>query len=242
MLAPQSPCSLEAGRRSRTQWDSVGEKIETLLGARAAGRLGEVVLRTGGGRGCTAAGRHFAMTAAPLSAVVALLVLVGCSSPSRGAAASAQATASAVGSNSAFVASHLSASQASAARQFGALMLQADALNNAPNPQNSVGVGANDLANFATAKTLLTKAFLVLQGVTWPPNIAPDVHTFIASETKVLADVTSFTALPSASVTASPGASLLSEAIVDLEAASNADNRLRADFGLPPSASALASP
>lgn len=120
-------------------------------------------------------------------------------------------------------------------------MLQADALNNAPNPQNSVGVGANDLANFATAKTLLTKAFLVLQGVSWPPNIAPDVHNWIASETKALADVTSFTALPSASVTASGGAAL-SAVMVDLEAASNADNRLRADFGLPPSASALASP
>lgn len=221
----------------------MGERIETLLGARAAGRLGEVVLRTGGGSGCTAAGRHFAMTAAALSTAAALLLLAGCSSStSSGAAASAQATASAVGSNSAFAASHLSASQASAAHQFGALMLQADALNNAPNPQNSAGVGANDLANFATAKTLLTKAFLVLQGVTWPPNLAPDVHTFIASETKTLADVTALTALPSASVTASPGASLLSEAIIDLEAASNADSRLRADFGLPPSASALASP
>lgn len=171
-----------------------------------------------------------------------MLVLAGCSpSGSPGAAASVQATASAVGPNSVSMGSHLSASQASAARQFGALMSQADALNNAPNPQNSAGVGANDLANFATAKTLLTKAVLVLQGVTWPPNIAPDVHNWIASETKALADVTAFTALPSASVTASAGAAL-SAVIVDLEAASNADNRLRAEFGLPPSASALASP
>lgn len=200
------------------------------------------MLRTGGGRGCTAAGRRFPATPAALSTAATLLLLAGCSSStSSGAAASVQATASAVSSNSVFVASHLSASQASAARQFGALMLQADALNNAPNPQNSVGVGANDLANFATAKTLLTKAFLVLQGVSWPPNIAPDVHNWIASETKALADVTSFTALPSASVTASGGAAL-SAVMVDLEAASNADNRLRADFGLPPSASALASP
>jgi hypothetical protein len=201
------------------------------------------VLRTGGGRGRTAAGGRFATNPAALSTAVALLVLAGCSSSaSPGAAASVQATASAVGSNSVFVASHLSASQASAARQFGALMSQADALNNAPNPQNSTGVGANDLANFATAKTLLTQAVVVLRSVSWPPSIAPDVQTWIASETKVPADVTAFTALPSASVTASPGASLLSEAIVDLEAASNADNRLRADFGLPPSASALATP
>jgi len=198
------------------------------------------VLRTGCGRGRTAAGGRFAINPAALSITAALVALAGCaSSASPGAAASVQATASAV---SVFVSSHLSASQASAARQFGALMLQADALNNAPNPQNSTGVGANDLANFATAKTLLTQAVVVLKSVSWPSGIAPNVQTWIASETKVLADVTALTALPSASVTASPGASLLSEAIGDLDAASNADNRLRADFGLPPSASALASP
>jgi hypothetical protein len=74
----------------------------------------------------------------------------------------------------------------------------------------------------------------VLQSVSWPTTIAPDVQNWIASGTNAMADVAALTALPTASVTAPPGASVLSSAIHDLTAWSNADTRVRADFGLPP--------
>ena len=136
----------------------------------------------------------------------------------------------------------LDARQTGAAHEFGVLLAQGDALDNSPNPQNSVGVGANDYAYFAMSKALVTKAIVVLQSVSWPSNIAPDVQAWIAAVTKAEADVAPFTAPPPASTTARPDASALAATISDVTAWSNAEARLRADFGLPPQESAPPSP
>lgn len=92
------------------------------------------------------------------------------------------------------------------------------------------------------SKTLVTKAIAVLRSVNWPSNIAPDVQAWIGAVTKAEADVAPFTAPPSASKTARPDASALAASINDLTAWSNAEARLRADFGLPPEDSAPPSP
>jgi hypothetical protein len=201
------------------------------------------VLRTGRICRFVRTGTRVAASSAVSGAVVALLMLPGCaSSGGSGAAASVRATPAALGSNSVPATSQLNASQAAAAREFGVLMLQGDALGNAPNPQNSGGVGANDLANFAATKTLVMKAIVVLQSVSWPTTIAPDVQNWIASGTSALADVAALTALPTGSVTGAPGASALSSAIHDLSAWSKADTRVRAEFGLPPDKGSVPSP
>jgi hypothetical protein len=167
-----------------------------------------------------------------------LLALTGCtSSASPAPTAPAQTTGSALGSSPA-VAVKLDASQAAAAREFGALMAQGDALGDAPNPQSSAGVGANDAANAAASEVLITKAIVVLKSVTWPSIVAPDVQAWIAGVTKAEAEIAAFTAFPAASKTAGPGASALAATINDLTAWSNAEARLRADFGLPPEESA----
>jgi hypothetical protein len=173
---------------------------------------------------------------------VMLLAVAGCTSSAKaGSTTSADGTTSAL-TPSPVVIAGLDASQTAAAREFGLLLAQGDALDNSPNPQNSVGVGANDYAYFAVSKTLVTKAIAVLQSVKWPSNIAPDVRAWIGAVTKSEADVAPFTAPPSASTTARPDASALAASINDLTAWSNAESRLRADFGLPPEDSAPPSP
>jgi hypothetical protein len=171
-----------------------------------------------------------------------LLAVAGCTSAaSAGSTASARGTTSVLNSGP-VVTAQLDASQTAAAREFGVLLAQGDALGDSPNPQNSVGVGANDYANFAASKVLVMKAIVVLQSVSWPSNVAPDVQAWIAAVTKAEADVATVTALPAASATAGPGASALSATIIDLTAWSNAEASIRADFGLPPEESTPPSP
>jgi len=177
-----------------------------------------------------------------LAVTATLLAVAGCTSSAKaGSTTSADGTTSALSSSPVVIAG-LNASQTAAARAFGVLLAQDDALANSPNPQNSVGVGANDYAYFAVSKALVTKGIVVLQSVSWPSNIAPDVQAWITAATKAETDVAPYTAPPSASATAKPDASALAATISDVTAWSNAEARLRADFGLPPQESAPPSP
>ena len=173
-----------------------------------------------------------------LGVAAMLLAVAGCTSSAKAGSTISDDGTTSVLSSSQVVTVGLDASQTAAAREFGVLLAQGDALDNSPNPQNSVGVGAHDYAYFAVSKALVTKAIAVLQSVNWPSNIAPDVQAWIGAVTKAEADVAPFTAPPSASTTVRPGASALAADIDDLTAWSNAEARMRADFGLPPEESA----
>jgi hypothetical protein len=127
----------------------------------------------------------------------------------------------------------LNEAQAAAASEFRSLLLQADAVN-AYSSSEPGDERVNDQANLVTYTALLAKAANVLKSVTWPASIAADVQPWIASTRSTFTDAAALLALPSGSANAPANAGMVDKTFKDMIAFDDANERIRADFGLPP--------